>query len=97
MLSLEETKRQLQKLKPVLREKYNVETIEIFGSYARQKQTPRSDIDLLVTYTEIPDVVGVNSLKRFLKRKLGVKVDVISKKYINPLIKEQVLKEAISI
>ena len=96
-MSLEETKRQLQKLKPVLREKYNVETIEIFGSYARQKQTPRSDIDLLVTYTEIPDVVGVNSLKRFLKRKLGVKVDVISKKYINPLIKEQVLKEAISI
>ena len=73
------------------------ETVEIFGSYARCGQTSRSDIDLLVTYSEAPDVVGVNSIKRFLRRKLGVKVDIVSKKYLNPLLKDEILKEAIPV
>ena len=94
-MTLDETKKQLHDLKPVLKAKYKVETIEIFGSYARRGQTPQSDIDLLVTYSEAPDIVGVNNIKRLLRRKLGVKVDIVSKKYINPLIKEKILKEAI--
>ncbi|MGD0070105.1 MAG: nucleotidyltransferase family protein [Candidatus Bathyarchaeia archaeon] len=97
MMTLDETKRQLQELKPILKDKYKVEKIEIFGSYARCGQTPQSDIDLLVTYPETPDVVGVNNIKRFLRRKLGVKVDIVSKKYINPLIKDRILKEAIPV
>jgi predicted nucleotidyltransferase len=51
----------------------------------------------LVTYSEAPDIVGVNSIKRFLRRKLGVKVDIVSKKYVNPFIKEKILKEAIPV
>ena len=94
-MTLNETKKQLHDLKPVLKAKYKVETIEIFGSYARRGQTSQSDIDLLVTYSEAPDIVGVNNIKRLLRRKLGVKVDIVSKKYINPLIKEKILKEAI--
>ena len=97
LMTLEETKIQLRELLPVLKEKYKVETVEIFGSYAKRGQTARSDIDLLVTYSEAPDVVGVNSIKRFLRRKLGVKVDIVSKKYLNPLIKEEILKEAIQV
>lgn len=96
-MTLDETKKQLHDLKPVLKAKYKLETIEIFGSYARRGQTPQSDIDLLVTYTEAPDIVEVNNIKRFLRRKLGVKVDIVSKKYINPLIKEKILKEAIPV
>jgi predicted nucleotidyltransferase len=57
----------------------------------------KATIDLLVTYSEAPDIFGGNSIKRFLRRKLGVKVDIVSKKYINPLIKETVLKEAIPV
>jgi len=97
LMTLDETKKQLHDLKPVLKAKYKVETIEIFGSYARRGQTPQSDIDLLVTYSEAPDIVGVNNIKRLLRRKLGVKVDIVSKKYINPLIKEKILKEAIPV
>lgn len=96
-MTLDETKKQLCDLKPILKAKYNVETLEIFGSYARRGQTQQSDIDLLVTYSDAPDIVGVNSLKRFLRRKLGVKVDMVSKKYVNPLIKEKILKEAIPV
>jgi predicted nucleotidyltransferase len=35
-MTLDETKKQLHDLKPVLKAKYKVETIEIFGSYARR-------------------------------------------------------------
>ena len=92
-MTLDETKKQLLDLKPVLKSKYKVETIEIFGSYARRGQTSQSDIDLLVTYSEAPDIVGVNNIKRFLRRKL-VKVDIVSKKYINPLIKRNDTKRS---
>lgn len=97
LMTLDEAKRQLQDLKPILKEKHKVETVDIFGSYARGGQTPQSDLDLLVTYSETPDVVGVNSIKRFLRRKLGVKVDIVSKKYVNPLIKDKILEEAIPV
>jgi predicted nucleotidyltransferase len=71
LLTLEEAKRQLHDSMPVLQEKYGVAKVEVFGSYARCGQTPQSDIDLLITYSETPDVVGVNNIKRFLKRKLA--------------------------
>jgi predicted nucleotidyltransferase len=41
--SLEDVKQQLQELKPTLRKRFKVETIDIFGSYARCEQTNKSD------------------------------------------------------
>ena len=95
--SLEIVKEQLQELKPKLRKRFKVESIDIFGSYARGDQTDASDIDLLVTYSEGADLLLVAGLRSYLKRKLRVKVDVVSKKYLNPIIKEQVLNEAIPV
>lgn len=47
--SLDEVKGQLEALKPTLRKRFGVETIDIFGSYAREEQTEKSDLDILVT------------------------------------------------
>jgi predicted nucleotidyltransferase len=95
--SLEEVKLQLQELKPRLKKRFKVETIDIFGSYARGEQTSDSDIDILVTYSEGADLLLVAGLRRYLRRKLHIKVDVISKKYLNPVIKDHVLNEAIPV
>jgi predicted nucleotidyltransferase len=95
--SLEEVKGQLQGLKPTLKKRFKVETVDIFGSYARGEQTDASDIDILVTYSEGADLLLVAGLRRYLRRKLCVKVDVISKKFLNPIIKDQVLNEAIPV
>lgn len=95
---LQEIKLELQTLKPTLKERFKVETIDIFGSYARNEVSEKSDIDLLVTYsTNDYDHSTVYALKNYLRRKLGVKVDIVSKEFLNPHIKEQVLKEAIPI
>jgi uncharacterized protein len=95
--SLETVKEQLQELKPTLRKRFKVETIDIFASYARGDQTNESAIDILVTYSEGADLLLVAGLRSYLERKPRVKVDVVSKKYLNPIIKEQVLNEALPV
>ncbi len=95
--SLNQVKDQLEALKPTLRKRFKVETIDIFGSYARGEQTEKSDLDILVTYSEMVDLLLVAELRRYLRRKLHIKVDVISKKYLNKYIKDQVLAEAIPV
>jgi predicted nucleotidyltransferase len=95
--SLDEVKSQLEALKPTLKKRFKVETIDIFGSYARGKQNEKSDVDLLVTYGEGADLLLAASLRRYLRRKLHVKVDVISKNYLNPLIRDEVLSEAVPV
>jgi predicted nucleotidyltransferase len=95
--SLEDVKRQLQELKPTLRERFKVETIDIFGSFARGEQTVKSDLDILVTYSGTVSLFTIYDLKQYLKRKLRIKVDVISKEFLNKYIKDQVLKEAVAV
>jgi len=48
-----EVKAELEALKPILKRRFKVETIDIFGSYARNQADEKSDIDLLVTYSTI--------------------------------------------
>jgi predicted nucleotidyltransferase len=95
--SLDIVKGQLEALKPTLKKRFKVETIDIFGSYARGEQTEKSDLDILVTYSEMVDLLLIAQLRRYLRRKLGVKVDVISKEFLNKHIRDQVLEEAIPV
>lgn len=95
--SLADVRQQLQALKPTLKRRFKVETIDIFGSYARSEQTDKSDVDILVTYSEGADLLLAAGLRQYLRRKLHVKVDVISKNYLNPMIREQVLEEAVQV
>jgi len=97
MKSIQEVKKELLLLKPILNKRFKVETIEIFGSYARSEQNETSDIDLLVTYSQMVSFFTIYDLEKFLQRKLGVKVDVVSKKFLNPNIKDKVLQEAVPV
>lgn len=95
--SFEDVRQQLQELKPKLKKRFKVETIDIFGSYARGDQTEKSDLDILVTYSGKVDLLTVAALRRYLRRKLHVKVDVVSKEFLNRHIKDQVLEEAVPV
>jgi predicted nucleotidyltransferase len=98
MKTLEEIKAELQTLKPTLKKRFKVETIDIFGSYAREQATEKSDIDLLVTYSTTDyDYFTILGLRNYLRRKLHMKVDIVSKEFLNRHIKDEVLKEAIPV
>ena len=99
MKTLKEIKIQLELLKPVLKEKFQVETIGIFGSYSQGQEKKKSDIDILVTFTKPNDIdlLDFIALKQFLSRKLKTKVDLVEKEALKVRIKDRILKETIYI
>ena len=95
MKTLNEIKTQLEQLKPILKQKYQVETIGVFGSYSRKEQKRNSDIDILVTFAEPNDIdlIDFIEIKQFLSRRLKLKVDLVKKNALNPIIREKILEE----
>ncbi len=76
---------------------YKVNYCYLFGSYAKNKATELSDIDLLVSC----DVSGLQffEMVELLREKLKKKVDVLNQKQLenNQIIIEEILKEGIKI
>jgi predicted nucleotidyltransferase len=99
MKSLKEIKRRLKVLNPVLKKNFSVKTLELFGSFVRGEQTEKSDLDVLVTFSEPNnvDLFKFIELRLFLKDKLGVDVDLIEKDTLKPRLKGQILEEAIKV
>jgi len=44
-----------------------VKRFGIFGSYARREQTPSSDIDILLDYEELPNMLELIELEYYLE------------------------------
>ncbi len=83
--------------KKLFRDKYHIDKIGLFGSYARGEQNNKSDLDLLVEFEEnTQDLYELKiQIKEFFKTQLGLEVDICREKYIKPRIKKAILKEAI--
>jgi uncharacterized protein len=95
--TLKELKAELEALKPLLVEHYNVESIAIFGSYSRGEQTSKSDLDIVVSFSGPIGVYRFIEVEEFLEEKLGVKVDLVQKGALLPMIKDQILSETVNI
>jgi hypothetical protein len=82
---------------PLLAERYSVETLEVFGSYVRSEQKKDSDLDVLVTFKEVPSLLTFIAIENYLSDLLGVKVDLVMKDSLEPKIGQQILREAIPV
>lgn len=83
--------------KTYLRNNFYCSEIGLFGSFARNEQTDESDIDILVVFEPgTPNLYYVElELKGYLKKCFNREVDICSKKWIRPVFKPLILKEAI--
>jgi uncharacterized protein len=81
----------------MLTERYSVETMEVFGSYVRSEQKKDSDLDILVTFKEVPSLLTFIAIENYLSDLLGVKVDLVMKDSLKPKIGQQILREAIPV
>jgi predicted nucleotidyltransferase len=99
MKTINEIKKQLETLKPVLKEKYQVETLGIFGSYTRGEQKRKSDLDIIVEFSEPNDIdlFKFIELRLFLEDELRVKIDLVEKDTIKPRLKDRILQEIIPV
>ena len=79
------------------REHFHCVEIGLFGSFARNEQTNASDIDILVVFEPgTQNLYEVElELKAYLKKRFDREIDICSKKWIKPIFKPMVLKEAI--
>ena len=69
--------------------------IRVFGSVARGEATELSDIDFLIDVTPEQSVLDLIRLSQTLSDLLGCKVDVAQSTALNPLIRDEVIKDAI--
>jgi uncharacterized protein len=87
----------LKDMNPFLQKEFNVNSIEVFGSYAKKNQTSRSDLDLLVSFSKTPGLIKFIELENTLSEKLGIKVDLVMKDSIKPRLRNSILSTVISI
>jgi predicted nucleotidyltransferase len=66
MRTLDDIRDRLRDKLPTLRERYAMEQLGVCGSFVRGDQTDESDVDLLVTFSETPDLLEFVNLKRHL-------------------------------
>lgn len=77
-------------------EQFDVRSIALFGSVARDQATPESDVDVLVEFGR-PTFDGYMGLKFFLEDLLGASVDVATVSSLRPWLRERVLNEAVHV
>jgi predicted nucleotidyltransferase len=97
MKGLEEIKGEIRKSMPILRDKYKVKTISVFGSYVRGEEGKTGEIDILVDFYETIDLFAFIELEDFLTENLGIKVDLVMKDTLKPRIRNSILKEAVAV
>ena len=93
--TLVEIRDQIRALVPFLAERYQVESIELFGSYVRGENRADSDLDVLVTFAEVPGLLRFMELEHYLSDTLGLKVDLVMKDSLKPEIGRRILEEAV--
>lgn len=94
---LDEIILKLRKLLPYISQKYNVASIEVFGSYVKNKQNNKSDLDLLITFSKVPTLIEFIELKNYLSDMLQVNVDLVMKDSLKPGIGKNILNESVRV
>lgn len=95
MKTLEDLKQILSQSKPLLRDRFRVTKLGIFGSYARGEQTEASDVDILIDYERAPTLFQLVELRNYLSSQIGLKVDLVTKNGLKSRIQERILAEVI--
>ncbi|MCZ7358266.1 MAG: nucleotidyltransferase family protein [Candidatus Methanoperedens sp.] len=73
--------------------KYGVKKVAIFGSYATDEERPKSDIDILVEFSERKSLLDLVGIEQDLSDALGMKVDLLTEKSISPYLIDRIKKE----
>ena len=77
-------------------EKYSIEKIGLFGSFATNKNTEKSDIDIVyTTASKGLTFAQISQLEDELSMEFGKDVDLVNENFMNPLVKRKAVKDII--
>jgi uncharacterized protein len=84
LLTREEILQKLKSVKPLLKEQYKITDLALFGSYARNEQTAKSDIDIMVKF-EKPSFKNLCNTSEILDELFyGTEVQLVTRGAIKP-------------
>lgn len=81
----------------VLAAKHKAKHIRLFGSVVRGEDTAESDVDFLVDFEPGTRLIEKLRFMVELEDLLGRRADVVSAHLLDPLVREQAEKEAVSL
>ena len=77
--------------------KFQPKLIGVFGSYASGEQNEDSDMDLLIDFEEKINLLELIGMEQQLSDLLGIKVDLITQKSLQPPLRSLFEKDLIRI
>ena len=89
----------------MVRSRFGIKSLCLFGSVARNESTPESDLDFVVNFDGVITFVRGASplenrymdLKIFLEDLFGKKIDLAIENSLKPQIRQKILEEAIDV
>lgn len=90
---LKEIEEILKSHKSYLAERFKVKEIGIFGSRVRGEDRKKSDLDILVEFYEVINLLDFVALERELSELIGEKVDLVMKSALKPRIGRNILRD----
>lgn len=73
--------------------RYGVMRLGLFGSYVREQQRKKSDIDILVSFCRDIDLFEFIDLREYLEARLHHKVDLVMETALKPALGKRILSE----
>jgi len=81
--------------KAELEQEFGVITIGLFGSYARNEGSEKSDIDIVVELKK-PDLFTLIGVKQMIEESLNIKVDVVRRRDgMNSFLKKRIDRDVV--
>lgn len=79
----------------LLASEFKVQRFGVFGSMVKGKQNVKSDVDILVDFFEPIGLFKFVELEHKLEDLLGREVDLVTRRALKPIIKEDILQQAV--
>ncbi|MGK7934162.1 MAG: nucleotidyltransferase family protein [Microcystaceae cyanobacterium] len=95
MKNLEEIKEILSRVKSLVKKKYQISELGIFGDYVTGEIQENSKVNILIDYREPPSLLDLVDMEYYLSDLLQIKADVISKNGLKGNRKQQILSEVV--
>jgi hypothetical protein len=94
---LDELRRKLRAALPLVRSRYGVASLSLFGSRVRGEGRADSDLDILVEFDAAPTLFRFLELETLLSDVLQVRVDLVMKSALKRALGTRILQEAIPV
>ena len=96
-MEIEKTLREKRARILAITRQHGARNVRVFGSIARGEDKRDSDLDVLVELGPGRSLLDIIAIKQDLEDLLNTKVDVVTEAAVSPYIRDQVLRQAISL